>query len=106
MLADSPLGVDGKPLPNANGKAKHGRARATNHRDLLPHIADGRLPQARRFRDLVRAMIADAGGVEYCSEIRIGLIRRLAAATVLSEDIEAKAVNGEIIDIATFCQLA
>src|SRR5262249_33812145 len=103
MLADSPPGVDGRPPA---GKAKNGRARATNHRDLLPHIADGRLPQARRFRDLVRAMIADAGGVEYCSEIRVGLIRRLAAATILSEDIEAKAVNGEIIDIATFCQLA
>jgi hypothetical protein len=29
-------------------------ARATNHRDLLPHIRDGRQTQALRFRDLVR----------------------------------------------------
>jgi hypothetical protein len=87
-------------------KAKNGRARASNHRDLLPHIADGRHAQARRFRDLVRSMISDAGGVENCTEVRLGLIRRLAAATVLSEEIEGKAVNGEPVDIGTFCQLA
>src|SRR5262245_30967924 len=89
----------------ADRRAK-GRSRASNHRDLLPHISDGRSTQARRFRDLVGAMIADAGGIELCSEIRLGLIRRLAAATVLSEDIEAKAVNGEGVDIGEFCQLA
>ena len=87
-------------------KAKHGRSAATNHRDLLPHVQDGRQKQARRFRDLVRSMISDAGGIEGCTEIRLGLIRRLAAATVLSEEIEGKAVNGEAVDIGTFCQLA
>jgi hypothetical protein len=94
--------ADAKPLP----RTKFGRSKATNHRDLLPHIADGRQAEARRFRDCVRALIQDAGGIENCSEVRLGLIRRLAAATVLSEDIEAKAVNGEPIDISTFCQLA
>jgi hypothetical protein len=87
-------------------KAKHGRSAATNHRDLLPHVADGRRAQARRFRDLVRSMIADAGGIENCSEVKLGLARRLAAATVLSEEIEGKVVNGEAISIADFCQLA
>jgi hypothetical protein len=82
-------------------KAKHGRSAATNHRDLLPHIADGRQAQARRFRDLVRSMITDAGGISNCTEIRLGLIRRLAAATVLSEELEGKAVNGEAVDITT-----
>jgi hypothetical protein len=90
----------------ATRRAKHGRSRATNHRDLLPYVKDGRLTEARRFRDLVRSMISDSGGVENCTEVRLGLIRRLAAATVLSEDIEAKAVNGEVIDIGAFCQLA
>jgi hypothetical protein len=51
-------------------------------------------------------MISDAGGVENCTEIRLGLIRRLAAATVLSEEIEGKAVNGEPVDLGAFCQLA
>jgi hypothetical protein len=94
--------ADAKPPP----KAKFGRSKATNHKDLLPHIADGRQAQARRFRDLVRSMISDAGGVENCTEVRLGLIRRLAAATVLSEEIEGKAVNGEVIDLGAFCQLA
>jgi hypothetical protein len=103
MLADSSLPVAATPT---NSKAKNGRARATNHRDVLPHIKDGRQTQARRFRDLVRALVSDSGGIANCSEIRLGMIRRLAAATVLSEDLETKAVNGEPIDVSTFCQLA
>jgi len=103
MLSGSSLAVDAS---SRGSKGKNGRSRVTNHRDLLPHIADGRQTQARRFRDLVRAFISDAGGIENCSEVKLGLARRLAAATVLSEDIEAKAVNGEPIDVGTFCQLA
>src|SRR5262249_4034587 len=99
MSADSQA-----PVPGA--KAKNGRSRASNHRDLLPLIKDGRHSAARRFRDLIRAFISDAGGVENCSEIRLGMLRRLAAATVLSEELEGKAVNGEPVDVATFCQLA
>ena len=103
MSAGSALEV----APAASGsKAKHGRSRATNHRDLLPKIKDGRHTQARRFRDLVHAFISDAGGIDNVSEVKLGLVRRLAAATVLSEEIEAKAVNGEPVDVSTFCQLA
>jgi hypothetical protein len=98
--------------PKRNGRAsasahhKNGRSRLTNHRDLLPYIADGRLTQARRFRDLVRALISDAGGVDNCSEVKLGLIRRLAALTVMSEEAETRVINGEGVDIAAFCQLA
>jgi hypothetical protein len=99
MLADSGLSV-------SDNKAKHGRSKATNHKDLLPKINDGRHTQARRFRDLVRQIVADQGGDANCSEVKIGLARRLAAATVLSEEIEGKVVNGEPISIADFCQLA
>jgi len=90
----------------SDSKAKNGRSKATNHRDLLPKIKDGRHTQARRFRDLVHAFISDAGGIENVSEVKLGLVRRLAAATVLSEEIEAQAVNGERVDVSTFCQLA
>jgi hypothetical protein len=105
-VVESALDMPSASPSPVSSKAKNGRSRATNHRDLLPHIADGRQAQARRFRDLVRSMISDAGGVENCTEIRIGLIRRLAAATVLSEEIEGKAVNGEPVDLGAFCQLA
>jgi hypothetical protein len=81
----------GSPVQVPGAKAKNGRSRASNHRDLLPHVADGRASAARRFRDLVRAFTSDAGGVENCSEIRLGMLRRLAALTVMSEEIEGRA---------------
>src|SRR5215510_4101302 len=76
------------------------RSAVTNHKDLLPGL-DGRSATARRFRDLVNAFIADMGGLERCSEIRLGLLRRLAATTVQAELLEARMVNGEVINIAT-----
>ena len=81
------------------------RSAVTNHKHLLPGL-DGRSATARRFRDLVNAFVADMGGLDRCSEIRLGLVRRLAATTVQAEMLEARMVNGEAIDIATLCTLA
>jgi hypothetical protein len=77
----------------------------TNHHDLLPGLK-GTSKHARRFRDLVNAFIADMGGADHCSDIKLGLLRRLAAVTVQSELIEARMINGEEVDIGTLCQLA
>jgi hypothetical protein len=60
--------------------------------DLLPGL-DGRSATARRFRDLVNAFVADMGGLDCCSEIRLGLLRRLAATTVQAEMLEARMVK-------------
>src|SRR5262249_22951817 len=81
------------------------RARVTNHKDLLPGVK-GTSSAARRFRDLVNAFITDMGGADQCSDIKLGLLRRLAAVTVQSELIEAKMINGEAVDVATLCTLA
>ena len=81
------------------------RSAVTNHKDLLPGL-DGRSATARRYRDLVNAFVADMGGLECCSEIRLGLVRRLAATTVQAEMLEARMVNGEEIDISQLCTLA
>jgi hypothetical protein len=81
------------------------RSAVTNHKDLLPDL-DGRSALARRFRDLVNAFVADMGGLDCCSEVRLGLVRRLAATTVQAEMLEARMVNGDTIDIATLCTLA
>ena len=70
------------------------RSAVTNHKDLLPGL-DGRSATARRFRDLVNAFVADMGGLDRCSEVRLGLVRRLAATTVQAEMLEARMVNGE-----------
>jgi hypothetical protein len=53
-----------------------------------------------------RRVRADMGGLDHCSEIKLGLVRRLAAATVQAEMLEARMMNGEAIDIATLCTLA
>ena len=81
------------------------RSAVTNHKDVLPGL-DGRSASARRFRDLVNAFLADMGGLDRCSEIKLGLVRRLAATTVQAEMLEARMVNGEAIDIGTLCMLA
>jgi hypothetical protein len=81
------------------------RSRVSNHTDLLPDL-DGRSAGARRFRDLVSAFIADVGGIGNCSEIKLALLRRLAATSVLAEQIEAQVLNGGAIDIGEYCNLA
>ena len=86
-------------------RKRHGRARVTNHADLLPGIK-GTSSGARRFRDLVNAFISDSGGLDQCSEIRLSLLRRLASIVVQSELLEARMVNGEPVDIGLLCELA
>jgi hypothetical protein len=92
--------------PGAVRMPRKARSRVTNHADLLPEIVDGRSTHARRFRDLVNAYVADMGGLDRCSEIKIGLLRRLAATTVAAEQLEARMVAGEAVDVGQLCQLA
>jgi hypothetical protein len=75
------------------------RSRLTNGKDLLPDL-DGRSAMARRFKDIISAVISDQGGLDRCSESRLQLIRRLAAASVLAERLESRIANGEDIDVA------
>jgi hypothetical protein len=67
---------------------------------------DGRSALYRRYRDVANSILYDQGGIDRCSESRKHLIRRFAAAAVLSEQIETKIVNGEQIDITEFAQLS
>jgi hypothetical protein len=75
------------------------KSRQTNHVDTLAQV-DGRLALARRFKDIINAIIIDAGGPDQCSESKVQLIRRFAAVAVIAEQMEAKLANGEQIDIA------
>jgi hypothetical protein len=74
------------------------RARVTNGSDLLPGV-DQRSAIARRFRDIVSALVADQGGADRLSEVRLQLVRRFAAAAVLAENLEGKLASGEQIDL-------
>ena len=68
-----------QPLTAAKPTA---RSRITNHKDLLPDI-DGRSIVARRYRDILSAIISDQGGLDQMSEARLQLIRRFSACAVL-----------------------
>jgi hypothetical protein len=77
----------------------HGRSRVANSGgDLLPNV-DGRSLIARRYREIADAILIDQGGAERCSESRVQLIRRFAAAAVMAEQMESKLAHGEEIDI-------
>ena len=103
MFRDRPsIEATSSPLCELPSRA---RSAVTNHKDMLPGL-DGRSATARRFRDLVNAFVADMGGLDRCSEVKLGLVRRLAATTVQAEMLEARMVNGDAIDIAMLCTLA
>jgi hypothetical protein len=94
------LGPNSPPDNQAiSRRPRHTRDRVTNGADILPGI-DGRSGIARRYRDIVDAILADQGGAERCSESRLQLVRRFAAAAVLAESLEARLVNGETIEIS------
>ena len=73
------------------------RSRLSNGTKLLPDL-DGRSAMARRFRN--SAVLTDQGGADQCSESRLQLVRRFAAAAVLAEQLEAALANGQEINIA------
>jgi len=71
------------------------RSKVTNGTRLFQNV-DGRSSLARRFRDLVRAYEAEAGGP--LTEVERGLIRQAAALTLRSEEMQAAIVRGDDID--------
>jgi hypothetical protein len=77
----------------------------SNRAELLPGI-DGRSTTARRFRDLVSDLIADQGGREMVSEVKLQLIRRFSASCCLAERLEAIMASGRDIDASAHCVLA
>lgn len=73
----------------------------------------GRLPDiedcsatARRYRDIFMAAVEDQGGLDRVSEGRLQLVRRFTAGAVLAEQMEARLMRGEEIDIAAHALLA
>ncbi len=74
------------------------RSRLTNGKDILPGV-DGRSIVARRYHDLVAALVTDAGGVDRVGEVRAQLIRRFAALAVQAETMEARLALGQPIDL-------
>jgi hypothetical protein len=92
--------VPGTPATRRRFTRDPNKSRITNGLDLLPGDVDGRSAVARRYRDIVNAVLADQGGADRCSESRLQLVRRFAASAVLAEALEAKLVLGQDIDVS------
>ena len=86
------------PRQRAADPKVYARAKASNDTKWLADV-DGRTLIARRYRDIVSAILVDQGGEDRCSESRKQLIRRFAAAACLAEAMEAELARGEEIDI-------
>jgi hypothetical protein len=105
VAANQNAGRNGLAEPKKKKWANAGKSRITNGRDILPGV-DLRSPTARRYRDLVQIIAADQGGAEHMSESRMQLIRRFAAAACLAEQMEARIVAGEKIDLEEHAKLS
>src|SRR5437660_12008556 len=85
------------PAPVGRRSSKQ-RSRMTNGTALLPDV-DGRSAIARRFKDITSGILAHQGGADQCSESRLQLVRRFAAAAVLAARIERRLAKREPFDI-------
>jgi hypothetical protein len=86
-------------------RKQYARSKLSNDAAMLQGV-DQRTGPGRRFKDIVRAVIADQGGSDVVAEVRLQLIRRFAAEACLAEQLEARMALGVEIDIIEHCQLA
>jgi len=78
------------------------RSRATNGSLFWVDDADGRSASARRFKDILAAVVADLGGASELSEAQRQLCRRVALLSLQCEAEEGRAVAGEAIDFDSY----
>ena len=81
------------------------RCRATNEPTAFLEGVDGRSVIARRFRDLVAAIVEDLGGVDAITEGELQLVRRAASLCVQCELLEAEAARGAALEIDSYVKL-
>ena len=86
-------------------KSKHASSRVTNHSRLFLPGVDGRSAIARRTRDIFDAICSDLGGIDLMSEAQLQLCRRAAMISIQCEEMEARGVLGERIDLELFGRL-
>jgi hypothetical protein len=67
---------------------------------------DGRSHIARRHIEISASIAKDLGGANLLSEAQLQLIRSAAGLVILREDLDAKAADGERIDVATYCRIS
>jgi hypothetical protein len=96
-----------KPVAdNLNVTAPQGRSGVTNGSQVLLG-GDLRKRTAKRFRDILSAVVSDLGGVEVLTEGKRQLARRAALMSVTCEELETRALaQGSDIDLDQYGQLS
>jgi hypothetical protein len=104
MPAPNSAATGTKPAANATPSAAKptGRARVSNGSQLFldESAIDGRSVMARRYRDVLAALVSDLGGDP--SEAQAQIARRAATLIVWAESAESDMAAGNAIDIASF----
>jgi hypothetical protein len=72
---------------------------------VLPGV-DQRSAIARRYRDVIGAIISDLGGLERVTEIKLHLIRKFASLVVQTETMESDLARGQQINVMRFCKMS
>jgi hypothetical protein len=88
--ADSVRVVPGKTTAT---RRKHGRSAISNGSVALPDM-DGRSASARRYKDILAAIVGDLGGADMLSESQRQLARRAASLSCACEQLEARIIGG------------
>ncbi len=83
----------------------HARSAVSNGSRLHDRV-DGRSAAARRFRDLVAELTAEAGGTEGLSAAERNAIRQAAAVMLRAEQLQADIVRGVATDDDTLIRLS
>jgi hypothetical protein len=109
MSVGNPVATARKPPPRNPYAVRTATARSkmTNGTRgmVLPGI-DQRSAVARRFRDVMCAVVADSGGIERLSEARIQLIRRFSALVVQAETMEGAFAEGSAFDFEAHARIS
>jgi hypothetical protein len=90
-----------RPSQRIASPSPFGRSRLTNGR--LPAGVDGRSPQARRWRDLVRSYEQE---FEVASELDRSMISMAATLALTLEGMQATQLRGEAVDAGELTRLA
>jgi hypothetical protein len=86
-------------------RSKVAASQITNGAKLWLPGTDGRSAIARRTRDIFDAICRDLGGHDVLSEGQMQLVRRASLISIKCEELEARAVQGESIDLDLFGQM-
>jgi hypothetical protein len=81
------------------------RSAVSNGTRLLAGV-DGRLSTARRFRDLIAELTAEAGDAEGLSAAERSAIRQAATIMLRAEQLQSAIVKGEAVDSDTLIRLS